>query len=52
MCSAEDLPFKNNYFDFVFAFILVRNFSDINKSLYGTKVLKKKGASFAWNLVV
>ena len=45
--SAEDLPFKNNYFDFVLLSFGLRNFSDINKSLYEIKrVIKKKGCFF------
>ena len=45
--SAENLPFENNYFDFVLLSFGLRNFSDINKSLFEIKrVLKKKGYFF------
>ena len=42
--SAENLPFKNNYFDFVLLSFGLRNFSDMKKSLSEIRrVLKKNG---------
>ena len=46
--KAENLPFKNNTFDYVLVGFGLRNFYDLNKALIETKRVLKKGGHFTW----